>query len=85
MPFAFKNRITHILLQVVSVSILLDIINTFNKAYSVHSCLQMALLPCQLSNKFTVHAQQRAGINTMAIFINGTYFLDILIAVEILI
>ena len=78
MPFTFKNRIIYLLSCAAGVSNFVDIINTPNKAYTVHSGYSVALLACQRVNKLAAHAQQHDGIDTTAVLKkNGTFFLDI--------
>jgi hypothetical protein len=44
--------------------------------HTVHDCLQMASVPSQRTNKLCTHAHHHDGSAAMAIFANGTYFVD---------
>jgi hypothetical protein len=73
---AFKKRITGRISHVVGFSIFLNIVNTQDDAWTWFTCLQMASVPSKRTNKLCTPAHHSGRSAAMAIFANGTYFVD---------
>jgi hypothetical protein len=76
MLLAFKKWITDRTSYEVGFSIFLNIVNTQDDAETWFDCLQMASVPSQRTNKLCTHVHHRDHRTAVAIFANGTYFLD---------
>ena len=74
--FAFKKRITDRISHAAGFFIFLSIINTQHDAWILFDCVHIASVPCHRINKLGSHLHHRNRSAAVAIFANGTYFLD---------
>jgi hypothetical protein len=76
MFLASKKRITARISHATGFSVFLNLLNTQDNAQTWFDCLQIASVPSKRNNKLCTHAHHRDRSLAVAIFANGTYFVD---------